>query len=654
MKRTFLPILTVVVLLAGCASEDMSIVDPAPGSRRILVRLFNMIPDGTPRRLVLEQGFQSTEVLPLMFSDSVRSPGDSSFIEIFAGGTREFRSGMRARFVQNAVYDVFTLAQVGRPTVFDTVLVTNANAALTTVPVAQVRLVNLIPDTTRFFDVRLGCPSGTSLVRNAVPFGQASLYTEVFPGPTVFSIIDVRNQQPNVVGTFECQLSERTPYSIIMYRDASSDDALIMFIQEDDFTQQATRSFVPVQARTADIRVVNLSRSTARVTLPRTSTTIASGLAQRTSSAFASVTTCESERPDVVVTTLDDGREVIDSTSLVVRGTYTVYASDSGASASMIITPGIQRPFGSVGQSVVRVVNTSTIAPNVVVSVGARTDATAQSGIVAGSTVARDVRFGTFSPPVTVRSGTVPITVTSSGRPTRIIDLTTLQIEPDKNYDLVVFDDNGEAQTMLIEERQTAGPLRRLDEGALVYVINGSARKTTAPLRLGNVIASGSVFPGNSIASTLPVGSVSYSLGGIDGTITTRNGERSMLIFAEGGGSPNIITLSTPPLQPQLGTTRRRVINATEDVALVSVSIDSIPSQPGIGEYLASGVPYATPSDVSVTSLDRRGTYYVYNSSTRTQLYTLPVQLAPLGSNFSLIVVGNKESGYEVIVTQEF
>ena len=560
MKRTFIPILTVLLFLAGCASEDMSIVDPAPGSRRILVRLFNMIPDGTPRRLVLEQGFQSAEVLPLMFSDSVRSPGDSSFIEIYAGGTREFRSGMRARFVQNAVYDVFTLAQVGRPTVFDTVLVTNANAALTTVPVAQVRLVNLIPDTSRLFDVRLGCPSGTSLVRNAVPFGQASLYTEVYPGPTVFSIIDIRNQQPTVVGTFECQLSERTPYCIVIYRDATSDDALIMFIQEDDFTRQASRSFVPIEARTADVRVLNLSRSSARVTLPRTSTTVASGLAQRTSSAFVPVPTCETERPDVVVTTLGDGREVVDSTSLVVRGTYTVYASDSGASAAMVITPGIQRPFGSSGHGVIRVVNTSTIAPNVVVSVGARTDATAQSGIVAGSTVARDVRLGTYSVPVAVRSGTVPITVTTSARPTRIIDLTTLQIEPDKNYDLVVFDDNGEAQTMLIEERQAAGPLEKLEEGALVYVINGSSRKTTAPLRLGSVIAAGSIFPGNSVASTLPVGPVSYSFGGIDATLTTRNGERSMLIYAEGGGSPNIITVATPPLLPQLGTTRRRVI----------------------------------------------------------------------------------------------
>jgi hypothetical protein len=654
MKRYVVPFLSALLVLAGCASEDMSIVDPAPGSRRILVRLFNMVPDGTSRRLVLEQGFQSIDVAPLQFSDSVRSPGDSSFIEIYANGTREFRTGVRARFVQNAIYDVFTLAEIGRPTVFDTVLVTNANAALTTVPVAQVRLVNLIPDTSRAFDVRLGCPSGISLVRNTVPFGQASLYTEVFPGPTVFSIVDVRNQQPSVIGTFECQLAERTPYSIVMYRDAASDDALIMFVQEDDFTRQAVRPFVPIEARTADVRAVNLSTGSVKVTLPRTSTTIASGLPQRTSSAFVAAVTCESERPDVVTVAFADGREVVDSTSLVVRGTYTVYASDSGSRGQVVITPAIQRPFGSTGFSVVRVVNTSTIASDVVVSVGARTDPSAPGTIVSGVTIARNVRNGSFSAPVAVRSGVVPVTITTANRPTRIIDVTTFQIEPNKNYDLVVYDEDGQAQTMLIEEREPAGVLRKLDEGAFVYAINGSSRRTSMSLQLGNVIASGTLFPGSTIATTLPVGAVPYNVNGVNGTVTTRNGERSLLVYAEGGGTPGVITITTPPLLPQAGITRRRVINATEDVARVSISIDSIPGRPGEGEYLAADVPFGTASDASVTNLDRRGTYYVYDAATRIQLYTLPVQLAPLGSNFSLIVVGRKETGYEVIVTQEF
>jgi hypothetical protein len=96
------------------------------------------------------------------------------------------------------------------------------------------------------------------------------------------------------------------------------------------------------------------------------------------------------------------------------------------------------------------------------------------------------------------------------------------------------------------------------------------------------------------------------------------------------------------------------VVNATEDVRMISVCIDSIPKVSGDGDHLARDVSYGTASAVSVTNIDRRGTYYVYDSETRTELYTLPVQLAPLGNNYTFVVVGRKDGGYEVIVSQEY
>ena len=125
---------------------------------------------------------------------------------------------------------MFTLSAINQPAVFDTVLITNANAALTTVPVAQVRVVDLIHDTTRTFDVRIGCPNGLPLTSVPVRFPQASLYREVYPGLVVFSISETKNGIPNVVGTYETILSERKVYSIILYRDATSEDVLILFL----------------------------------------------------------------------------------------------------------------------------------------------------------------------------------------------------------------------------------------------------------------------------------------------------------------------------------------------------------------------------------------------------------------------------------------
>ncbi|MBK7184567.1 MAG: DUF4397 domain-containing protein [Ignavibacteria bacterium] len=647
-------LLFTTLLLAGCASEDPNIVDPPPGSRRIVVRLFNMIPDGATRKLILEQGYQSTEVGQFRFSDSVRSPGDSSFVEIVKAGATEFRTPQRVRFIQNAVYDVFTISKIGQPTVFDSVLIVNANNALTTLPVAQVRVVNLIADTNRTFDVRVGCPNGTPLTATPVPFKLASLYSEVYPGLAVFSISETKNGVVNVIGTYQCILGERKAYSIIIYRDATSTDAYFLFIEENDLTSNAERAFIPVETRTADIRVLNLSTSNVDVSLSNTGQSLVKGLGTSSISSITTAPTCEGERADVFAATYSDGRTATDSTSMTVRGKYTVIAVDSGGSGQIVIAPTIQRPFGAIGKSVIRVVNASARSRSIVVSLGARSDALAPNGIAAGSTIARDIVFDSLSAPTAVEPGLLPLTVTTSSTPTNIIDVTRATVAPDKNYDLVIYDDGSRIRTMLVEEEESSSTMQPLPDGAFGRFINGSNRQVSIPIQIGLTLPSGSVYYGNALATTFPVGIVPYNINGVPGSFTTDASMRSLLIYANGNGTPNVIDVTTPPLTPVYGQTSRRVVNATEDVRMISVCIDSIPKISGDGDHLARDVSYGMASAASVTNLDRRGTYYVYDAETRTQLYTLPVQLAPLGNNYTFVVVGRQDGGYEVIVSQEF
>ena len=65
-------------------------------------------------------------------------------------------------------------------------------------------------------------------------------------------------------------------------------------------------------------------------------------------------------------------------------------------------------------------------------------------------------------------------------------------------------------------------------------------------------------------------------------------------------------------------------------------------------------VPFGETSPVHELRLARRGTMYVYNSETFEEIFTLPIDLGPLGNSYSLIIVGSKEQGYEAIVLQEF
>jgi hypothetical protein len=96
------------------------------------------------------------------------------------------------------------------------------------------------------------------------------------------------------------------------------------------------------------------------------------------------------------------------------------------------------------------------------------------------------------------------------------------------------------------------------------------------------------------------------------------------------------------------------VINATADVDQVSIAYaDNYAADPEV-PHVAKNVAFGQVSPTHVLERDQRGSMYVYDSTTLKQLYTLPIDLGPLGNSYSLIVAGNAQSGYEVIVLQEF
>ena len=652
--RTWLAILALGMGLLGCASEDMSIVDPAPGSRRILTRLFNVITDDAPRKLVLEQGFESADVPSLSFSDTVRSPGDSSFITIMSNGVQEFRSAQRVRFIQNSVYSIYAVPQVGKPDVFDTILITNANAALTTLPVAQVRVINLIPDTGRVFDVRLGCPNGNALFPAAIAFRQASVYREVYPGIAVFSVADAVAGVPRVIGTFECELGERRAYSILIYRNAASAEPLFAVIEETDLSRNADRPFAKVANRTADVRVANLSSQSVDVSLPVAGISLAKGLAAYQLSTSAQIPTCEQQRADVIEASFSGGTRHTDSTSLDVRGKFTVYAVDSADRGSLVIAPTLVRPFASTGKAVVRVVHAASSVGSVTVSCGARTSLEAPSGISSGITLGRNIAFDHVSSSVAIEPGEVPLTVTTASTPTNILRVATASLRADASYDLVVCERNGAVDLILLEQQDAAVPIVPLPEASLVTLVHGLAEQSQGIVALGSVLSGGRLVYGNSLTSAVVPTASAVSINGVSANLDVKLGLRTLAIYAEVGGVPQILQFTNLPLTPQVGYAKRRVINATRDVPGISVCIDSIPEITGVGDHLAIGVQAGKSSDVVISQQDRRGTFFFYDADTRKQIYTLPVQLATLGNNFTLIVVGNKERGYEVIVSQEF
>ncbi|RPI67096.1 MAG: hypothetical protein EHM43_09910 [Ignavibacteriae bacterium] len=382
---------------------------------------------------------------------------------------------------------------------------------------------------------------------------------------------------------------------------------------------------------------------------------LASGLAQDNMGAYNLVAACEQQEPDVFEATFSGGATVTDSTSLVVKGRYTVITSDTAGTGAMVIVPPAGAVYGSAGLSVIRVVHAADRPGGVAVAVGARTNASNANGFTSGTTLTQDIRFGMISSPVILTPGETPITVTTSSAPTSMINIGTTMLEANRYYVLVLSTaPDGTFRTFLIEESDQPGNQQEMNRASLLRFVNGTPINGSSTSSIGTVVTNARVFYRNSLTTTVPLGSVYVRSGSASVTTTAVDGKRTLEIFTVHGSTEKIIDIVADPLRQVAGVSDRRVINATADIPLVSMAYDTnYKSDPDV-PHVAKNVGFGEVSATHVLERDQRGSMYVYDSNTLTQLYTLPIDVGPLGNSYSLIVVGNKQSGYEVIVLQEF
>ena len=656
MKNHLALTLCISLLALGCASEDPNIIDPPPGSARILLRFINAVPDDQQRKMLLDLGFQTPFVLPGGIGDTIRAPSDSSFIEVI-GATSEFRTPSRYRFAQQSIYDVVGLgAANSAANGFDTIMVMNANVSLTTLPVAQIRVVNAFPDTNVTYDVRIGCPNGEPLSTGFVAFRQSSLYKEVPPGQAVFTIIKVSQTSSTILGTYECTLAERTPYSILIHPLNRLTEPQVLLYSESDFSNTPERPFIAVSERDASIRVCNVSSSSVTVKLATTDQTLTTNQTTSTMNSYVSVPTCEYTRADVFDATYSDGRTATDSTALTVKGRYTIVAADTGSDARLIIVPPPPVVYGAAGKAIIRVVHACAVSGSVAMSIGARTDPMSPTNIASGVPLTQNISFDTVSSPVVVEAGELPLTITTANPPTSIKQIGRATVLADHAYLFVVTNlPDGQLVTYLVDENDDAGTLQPISSGVLMSVVNGSPSTENVIVSLGSVVVNGTLHYRNSFVTSVWEGATPVSIAGLSQSVNAVLNIRTLLVYTiKGQSEEKLIEISAPPLRQISGQSDRRVINATADVSFVSVSYDTNFRSGGTTENVAQDVAFGTASATYVLERDRRGTMYFYDAETRKDLFTLPIDFGPLGNSYSLIVAGRHEDGYEVIVLQEF
>lgn len=646
----------VALLVAGCASEDENIVNPKPGSADIRIRFLNLMPDNTPRRMLLERNVQTLEIPTGGVSPLLVAPGDSSLIEILTGATTEVRNDKRERFNRGSIYDVLVVGDTLNPTKADTILVFNASQVLTTSPLAQVRVINVVAERDAAYQVRLGCPSGPLLTSGPLAFRQGSTYNEVPPGFTVFTLVRTTPRDTTILGTYECTLQEYVPYSIIFYSSpAGGSQPAVLLMDESDTSGNVSRPLVPVVARNADIRVINVGLSPATVTVQASGQTLSSALATGLISSMSQVTTCDRITADVFELKYDDGRTATDSISLNVRQSYTIISADTADQARIIIIPPPQRFAGTAGKSILRVTHASATAGAIVVSIGARTDASSANGFSAGKTLASNLTFDHSSSPFAEAPGSIPITISTAKSPTTVLAIMRLNTEADRAYELIVGDSpTGGIAAYLIDDDDVSVPLVAAAEAVVVSVVNASPTNDFETISLGSVVNNARVFYGGSFTTSVEPVPLTMSVNSASASLDPVVGLRTLAIYAEAGGVPGIINMNALPMLIEPGSSQRRVINATSDAGFVSVAYDSIPAVTPDAEKLADRIAFGQSSVPALTTKERRGTFYVYNSDSLEELFQLPVNFGPLGNSYTLIVAGSKSKGYDVIILQEY
>ena len=198
------------------------------------------------------------------------------------------------------------------------------------------------------------------------------------------------------------------------------------------------------------------------------------------------------------------------------------------------------------------------------------------------------------------------------------------------------------------------GALVEAESAVFFRYVNGSPFMESSLASVGTVISNARVFYRNSLSTSTQIGAVPVTAEGATATVNTIDGQRTLIVYAVHNGNETLIEITEDPLLQEPALSQRRVINATADIELVSVAYDTTYRSDSNTPHVARDVAFGTTSDVHDLTQERRGTMYVYNSETLEEIYTLPIDLGPLGNSYSLIVVGSKEHGYEALVLQEF
>ncbi len=668
------------ILFTHCAEEDPDLITPPSQVGSIYVRFINFASDGQPRTLA----FDDVESLPADFqgiTEAMNPPVDSAFMGVKYSGTLELQRERIFKYSRNLTYNFVALpskkgADINNPV--DTLVVYNTSKTIVANdPLAYLRMFNANPDTTVRYTIRFGCPNGNDIVSN-VNYKSVSSMTGIRAGSSAISVIRIVQSDEETIGLFQLDsLKPRGQYTLYITGNDAGEEKL-MLLDETNHTMDALSYPERIEEKVTYIRPINFSNEAVSFQ-KNPDEKIADNLASLHYGSYVAVAACNSMEDDVLGTYYNGNLTEETDISLEVLSDYSIAVLDSKdevASTHVMIPPITDHDYATYeNNAAVRVINGDYIHEVITLSQGAVSFESEQDAsgnpvyqMESGIVLADKLRFGEISDRVYIKPGDVPINVFWPTEPAKLMNISNLTLEAGKEYIIAIIP---ETETMnsvyLIEQSQENQPLQPAKESAFIQLVHACSGVGNTNISLDNLLINASMNYTGSLGTSVSEGSHKFNFNGTDFNFNAIAGKRYLLIATGSKDNVDIFDLEYDKIDTSFNKFNYRAIHAASDVEILSVTdVDDIDEELSDSDFLVTSMQYKEAFKIKTDSIPKSFVFRFYDQTAnylineaRNENFITPLKKADdiqfaLGTSHSIIICGNKSSGYEIIIVQEF
>lgn len=658
MKNIILLFIGIISLfLSSCIEEDPQLVNPPSKADKIFIRYLNFSGDYQSKRLSYDNGITTNSVQYSKSSIAAHPPADSSHIAILnVSNQTEYKTYRLLKFSPNIYYSYVSLPgplREGNPKPTDTIFTIASSLAMpNNTTDAYLKIVNLYPDSVKTFSLMLGCPSSLPLF-SSVRYLQQTAPSFIRTGTIAFSIVSYKDGFPEIVGTYSIQTKERGQYAIVIGKNSNGTIG-VYTLDELELSENALKQAEIINQKYTNLKSINLSNENVSV-IHNNDYVVVENQVKNNISNNHQIVACESQTKDTI--SIFANNKIIGefTYSFEVLENYLLVVADSSskfASKSIIIPP--SRVTNYQNKSLVRVLNLAWDYRNIDVSIGSRQDNSTSLGYSSGNAIVRNLEYGNYSEPILINDGNIPLSIFTSFEPSEMIDNSNSNISKNKEYLLVVTQDQtGKLLKYMIETELENTEIQNIPKTSFVQILNAISDADMVNISVNNEIINGKLYYTNVLATNLLFKDNNINIksdkSSIDISIIPKNDYRYTLIVCGTTTNIDYVLLENKiekvnPLFAQI-----RFINTIQDIPKISV-VENIKDT-----SIIARLPYKEFTFYNNLDKIKRYTYYFFDDSTMKSFMNFNFENT-LGKKYSLILAGGSKSKnkYSSILIQEY